>query len=346
MKTRGTAANYHVLSIIESCARQGVNRKDLLKLVGLTEQNIAQPYERQTQETVLKLWQSAEQLSGNKMLPFCVGSMSTRMQRSAVTSVLESAATLGAALEIGIRYQHITQSIVKSYLYYDKDYGHMIIDNNELDRDIARPQIERQLAFVFSLAKNLCNADPHVFAGVEAHFKGAPKVDVAAYEEVLGIPVKFHCDSDQLLFPIAVMNRKNFSACGEVQASMLLVVQQHERELLNGLGMRSQVRQLIADSLGHSSVDIENISTSLNISTRTMQRRLSDEKTNFSEVYDDVRKQRALEMIYHKSLSMSELSYHLGFNHITNFYTAFNKWTGQPPVQYRTELLAASSKTS
>jgi len=339
MNDYGTAANYHVLSIIESCARQGVERSKLLELAELSKQNLTQPYERQSGEKVLKLWQFAEQLSNTPMLPFFVGSMSTSMQRSAVTSLLESSATLGKALEIGMRYQHLTQTIVKSYLYYDKDFGHMIVDCDGKDRELVRPQIERQIAFVFSLAKNLTQEESGIFSGVEAHFKGPPKTQISAYEKMLGIVVKFHCPNDQLLFPKALLDRQNFSTCGEVQASMLLVVQQHERELLFGLGMRSQVRQLIADILGHTPIDIEDIANSLHISTRTLQRRLTEENTSFSEVYNEVRKQRALEMILHQNLSMNELSYHLGFNHVTSFYTAFNKWTGLAPVQYRKECL-------
>lgn len=340
MSVHGTAANYHVLSIIESCARLGVNRTILIESSGISAKSLEQPYARQSGESVLKLWQCAEQLSGNPMLPFLVGSMSSQMQRSAVTSLLESSANLGAALKIGIRYQHITQTIIKSYMYYDKHLGYMIIDSQGSNREQVRAQIERQIAFVFSIAKNLATEEQGMFGDVEAHFKGAPKTNISDYEDILGIKVRFHCDSDQLVFPKKTLELRNFSACAEVQASMLLVVQKHEQDLLFGLGMRSKVRQIIADSLGHTAIEIEGVATSLNVSTRTLQRRLREENTNFSEVYDEVRKQRAMEILSREILTMSELSYHLGFNHITSFYTAFNRWTSETLAEYRSKQAA------
>ena len=81
--------------------------------------------------------------------------------------------------------------------------------------------------------------------------------------------------------------------------------------------------------------DMETIARGLHMSARTLQRRLEDEGTRFSEVLDGVREQRARRLVEDRALTLGEVGYRLGFADLASFSRAFKRWTGQPPGTWR-----------
>jgi AraC-like DNA-binding protein len=69
----------------------------------------------------------------------------------------------------------------------------------------------------------------------------------------------------------------------------------------------------------------------LNLSQRSLQRKLSERGTTFRQVVDDTRKQLAEQYLKDSMLSVSEIAYLLGFAEVSSFSRAFRRWTGQAP---------------
>jgi AraC-like DNA-binding protein len=79
----------------------------------------------------------------------------------------------------------------------------------------------------------------------------------------------------------------------------------------------------------------ETIAAALNMSLRTFQRRLSDRGTVYREVLESVRRDLALKYIATPRLSITEISYLLGFSEPSSFARTFRRWTGTSPSQQR-----------
>jgi AraC-like DNA-binding protein len=77
------------------------------------------------------------------------------------------------------------------------------------------------------------------------------------------------------------------------------------------------------------------LASALHMSSRTLQRRLEQEGTRFSEVVDGVREKVARVLIKDESLTLSEIAYRLGFADLATFSRAFKRWTGRPPGGFR-----------
>ena len=73
----------------------------------------------------------------------------------------------------------------------------------------------------------------------------------------------------------------------------------------------------------------------LRMSSRTLGRRLADERITFKELVDDVRKTVALRLVSGRELGMAEIALRTGFTETPSFYRAFRRWTGLTPNQYR-----------
>ena len=80
------------------------------------------------------------------------------------------------------------------------------------------------------------------------------------------------------------------------------------------------------------------IADDLNISLRTLQRRLHGAGTSFDRLLKEVRKELALSYMHDVGLSIQEVSYLVGFKEPGNSSRAFKKWTGETPSSYRSEI--------
>jgi len=73
------------------------------------------------------------------------------------------------------------------------------------------------------------------------------------------------------------------------------------------------------------------------MSTRTLQRRLSEEGFTYKQLLESVRHTLAEQYIRDERLSLNEISYLLGFSEQSSFSRAFKRWTGKSPSQTRKE---------
>ncbi len=73
----------------------------------------------------------------------------------------------------------------------------------------------------------------------------------------------------------------------------------------------------------------------LQMTPRTLQRRLADEGQSFKSLLDDFRYQLALQLLDAGDLTIQEIAHQLGFSETSAFHRAFRRWTGSTPVQFR-----------
>lgn len=93
-----------------------------------------------------------------------------------------------------------------------------------------------------------------------------------------------------------------------------------------------QTVQLLIPS-GECSID--NVSKNLGISTRSLQRYLSEEGTTFKAELQLVQKNMAFHFSRDLNLTTDDISWLLGYSETSAFTRAFKKWTGMTLNQYR-----------
>jgi AraC-like DNA-binding protein len=79
----------------------------------------------------------------------------------------------------------------------------------------------------------------------------------------------------------------------------------------------------------------QQIADALNVSNRTLQRKLKEEGTSFMDLLNDTRLQLARRYLDHPGRSVLETAYLLGFSEPSTFSRAFKRWTGSSPADYR-----------
>jgi AraC-like DNA-binding protein len=86
---------------------------------------------------------------------------------------------------------------------------------------------------------------------------------------------------------------------------------------------------------------MRNVAARLNMSERTLRRRLRAHNTNFEEVLDSLRRERALIAVAEPDRRVVEISKSAGFSEVSAFYRAFKRWTHSTVASYRRAAMGA-----
>ncbi len=100
-------------------------------------------------------------------------------------------------------------------------------------------------------------------------------------------------------------------------------------------GIAARVVAVLQNRVGHSSLAIDSIAGDLNLSKRTLQRRLQQQDENFAQLRDSVRFHFAIKFLIDEHMSVDEVSKALDFSDRTSFTNAFKRWTGLSPSVFR-----------
>ncbi|WP_421862124.1 AraC family transcriptional regulator [Motiliproteus sp.] len=101
----------------------------------------------------------------------------------------------------------------------------------------------------------------------------------------------------------------------------------------------NQVSNKLVEMLPHGEPSMELVASEVMVSCRTLQRKLKDHGTCYKQLLDDIRKEMAIQYARQQHVPIGEISYRLGFAHISNFSRAFKRWTGKTPVDFREQAL-------
>ena len=104
---------------------------------------------------------------------------------------------------------------------------------------------------------------------------------------------------------------------------------------LGTMAMSGRVKRALVDALPGGAASVDDIARRLNVSRRSLQRRLSEEGSGFQELLNQTRFEMSERYLKESTLSLPEISNLLGFRETSSFYRAFQNWTGTTPGEYR-----------
>ena len=95
--------------------------------------------------------------------------------------------------------------------------------------------------------------------------------------------------------------------------------------------MSGRVRRILMDDLGQTALAPAAVARALDVSTRTLSRRLAAEGTSFRHILDQARCELAMALLHDGSLSVGDIAFFLQYSEPAAFHRSFRRWTGQTP---------------
>lgn len=100
-------------------------------------------------------------------------------------------------------------------------------------------------------------------------------------------------------------------------------------------GVPARVVEVLQKRIGQAPLSIGHVADDLNLSKRTLQRRLQQQDVSFAELRDQLRFHYSIDYLIKQHLSIDSISAALDFSDRTSFTNAFKRWTGLSPSTFR-----------
>ncbi|KFG92912.1 AraC family transcriptional regulator [Burkholderia paludis] len=244
---------------------------------------------------------------------------------------ITNSVTLRQALELIERFVQVRTTLVSAKLEIAGEHARLaFVDGYPLDA-IRQPVME---AIVLTI-KNLLD---YLTRGASpASFVAFP-FDVPGYAtlagELFGCDVRYDLNWAGLDFRAGDLDRPlgSSNACALTEA--VRICQTELANLSRQHALPSRVRRLMLEKAG-AFPSQQLTAQLLNMTPRTLHRRLADDGTSYREILESVRHTLAVESVRSNKLSLQEIAFLLGYDSLGNFRRAFIRWEGRSPSEFR-----------
>ncbi len=169
---------------------------------------------------------------------------------------------------------------------------------------------------------------------VEVNFIHSQLACAEEYNSYFKVPVNFNADYDSFTLPADAVDKR--LSIGNPHFATLsdqyIITYLAELEKNN---IVQRVKGAIIEMLPSGGVNDEKVAKRLNMSTRSLQRKLQGAHTTFGKLLDEVRHEIAEHYLYDSNVSLSEIAFVLGYSEYSSFWRAYKRWTKTSPSDIR-----------
>jgi AraC-like DNA-binding protein len=321
-----------VIFIVNELRRHGVAVDDLLKEVGLRRTSLADPEARVSYSGVLDLIERAATATRDASFGLRLGASRDQHDSGLIGFVLLNSPALMDALANLQRYFRV------------------VGDGEDFEIERGGPHVELRFRVADPKMRGLRHNSDYIAAmlvracrdmtrkrvsPVRVEFTHRRPDQQVGYAEILGCPVKFNAEWDSLIYSTETMRLPVIGA----DDRLLKVLEDACNRILGPTPKKQDlirdVRELIIDRLARGTADLDGVARELNISSKTLERRLAEKGVGFSKLLEDIRCHLAKQYLADTAFRLDQISYLVGYSQSAAFVRAFRRWTETTPIQYR-----------
>ena len=341
MPSNGTALARMPLFALEQADSEGLDREQLLSTAGFTEEELQDPDSRVRSSKNLALWQSIFEAVDDTDLGLRLGAAMSAQMAGLVGYAMMHSANLGEALQRLAKYGRILEENYPPEIKLTPNTIDYCVEPLPEQRVKLRRLADYDLAAVLVVVRQLTGLE---LEPLEIHFPYAePAEDLSAHRNFFRGRLLFDQPKIKLVFkrdhaklPIQAAD-ENLGRYLEQHAEIVLAA------LAPGGSVTEKVERALWAEVKEGRPSLENVASALAVSPRTLQRRLSEEGTSFSQVLEDFRQEMATVLLEDDKLAVYEIAFLLGYSEPSTFHRAFRRWTNSSPREFRAAGSTSSS---
>ena len=311
-------------------AQKGANAEHLCRGLGFTLADLEDPALRISYRQAVAMIQRALKILPGQGLGLCVGNQNVLGTLGLLGHVISLCKTLRDAFAVGERHQHTSGGIATSRTH---EGTQEVMVDVECLLPYAEVQVFAAEEFFASLmiyGRTLVGSE---FKPLRMEFMHAPPVYAGEYQRLFGDDVRFGCLHNRMVLETRWLDvpLPNHHALALRQALGLLELE--SAELHRKMDLIQAVERAISRDLQGS--QLEKVARDLNMSGRTLRRRLTDHGLTFEALLEQVRRSRTMGLLGNPGLSIERITQEVGYSDVRSFRRAFKRWTGLSPSAFR-----------
>jgi AraC-like DNA-binding protein len=316
-----------VLAIIRAMKAADVDVDCLLAQIGMNPALLEGGYSRYSQQQISQLWQHAVTLTGDPTFCLKVAAEVRPATFHVVGYAMSCSATLSRALHRLARYCRLISDSATATLTEADDAMVLEFHFDTGGEPPIYQTVDAVVAAVLSFSRWIASEQ---LIPIQVRLSHPGPANDAPYRSFFGSPVLFADARTCIVWRRSDLDRPILSADEELATVLDGVANRNlERRMEGRFAVR--VRDLLIAQLPNHSASKAAVARALNITERTLLRRLKSEGTTFAGVVQQLREQLALQYLQRGNVTNSEIACLLGFSDEGTFSRSFKRWTGRRP---------------
>lgn len=320
-----------IVTITEAIARTlesyQIDAGDLFERLGLSSDPYRYPDERVDQETMYRIWEESGKLTGDPCFGFKVGMGMRATNLHAVGYAWLGSSTLNEALLRFVRYQ----KVVSTGAEFDvtRDDGRVYFHGqSETSHPMAADAV---VCAVVHICREVTDDS---FAPLYVDMCRTKPPCAAEVARFLGCDVHYDAPTDIICFSAAKIDEP----LPRINPAMVQASEEIARDYLEHMDLDdvlTRARVLLMSHFPDGEPSRRRLAIALNMSERTLARRLADQGYTFTGLVEEVRIHLARDYLRQSRFTVTDVAFLLGFSDQSNFARAFKRWTGLSPSEFR-----------
>lgn len=327
-------APYKISAVVEVLAEQGIAPKDALNGSGVTEDELADPYTLTSIRQFLAVCANALALSDDPATPFRVGARLRVSAYGIYGYALLSCLTLRDYFRLAVKYRRLATPPMQIEWHESGDtvawtFPDVFVLNPAapLRQFLLEQQFSLNVTHLQDVAGQSCPP-------LRASFSYPAPPHAAIYGQFLNCPCSFGQPRSELVYAASVLDQRSMMAHPMTSTLVQETCDRLIGQARTGSGVSGSVYRTLMDNPGEFP-GMEAVAALLNMTSRTLRRRLEAEGTSFQGIVDDVRARLAREYLQTTAMSVLDIAMLLGFTDAASFRKALKRWTGKAPAEFR-----------
>ena len=335
MRTNPRAIHYNTsiagwsFALARALDSYGIDSGKVFEDAGIELSAVISPDARLPVSNVQKVWRHAAENTDDNF-GFVVSGFLTPASFQALGYGLWSSSTVKECIERFIRYRCVLSHMVFFELLEEDDrYRLTVVDERSVKSEITN---DAGLSYLVRVARHI---DEPGFSPLSVRVLRDEKDSCEKLRDFYLADVEYSSSDCALLFSKNALEKPLRHGNPALAAQQDAIVERYIAELGLISEYMMRVRSEIHRLLSSESVTIEQVASSLNVTVRTLQRRLSAEQSSYNQLLDQVRHQLAMEYIKDPAANATQIAFKLGFSDSGSFGRSFKRWTNQSFSEYR-----------
>jgi AraC-like DNA-binding protein len=317
--------------VLRELGTTAARRARLLIDTGLTDGPLGDPSLEITLGQQLTLMRNATRL-GDPGWTLDVGRRFDLGAQGPLGFAMISAATLGAALDVMVKYGHVRSPWFRVRVERDRGvWGFVVQRQIHLDAAMDIAMLEVLMLSAQALVEAVLGR-PMREARITLDY--AKPAWAERYRDAFHCAVAFGTRTLGMRMPLDWLEL----SCPLADTAMFDLsigrLETERRRIESGEHLSARVEVLFAGA-GDAGLSLPQLAERLNLSRRTLIRRLAAAGTTFGELLDAHRMERAQTLLGDPRFPVSEIAYRVGYSDPANFTRAFRRWCDESPAEFR-----------
>lgn len=277
-----------------------------------------------------RLLLACERLSGRDDFGLLIGQRSSLEEMGLAGQLARCADTVGAALESFVEHFNLHDGAATMGLATGDEFAHFVYAIAEHGMTDTRHFQLGAIAIAFNIMQDLCgNAWRPDLVTVACR---SPS-NVRACQKFFRAPVRFDSQESALVFKRHWLERSLPPVDPHLRRRIERDVAALEMNL--HADIPATVRRLVRKQLLFGPSSMERVAATLGMHRRTLDRKLHQRGVRYRELVESVKDEVARQLLRDTGLQVQQIAESLHFASAANFATAFRRWTGMTPREYR-----------